>query len=238
MCLVRPSQRGRDDLTQSDRVHLDLRAWTLEIPPMRIPTLLPLLDRLPSDPYTHLGLPAALAPRLTPMQRAARHPQSWTEYRLLTALTLTGWSFRYSLAHADALAHGIDPIGGQYKRAFRQLTQAGLWEEARVRVTVHAVLVRLTPLGHSLLTKIGLTPVESEWERTEQMLYCVKWGEGRVARLRREFSRTGQHDRLSPFHPQRRGPSGRAHLQRVDAAGSLRPVGGRARPRGDGHGRR
>ena len=60
MCLVRPSQRGRDDLTQSDRVHLDLRAWTLEIPPMRIPTLLPLLDRLPSDPYTHLGLPAAL----------------------------------------------------------------------------------------------------------------------------------------------------------------------------------
>ena len=67
MCLVRSAQRGRDDLTQNDRVHLDLRAWstldlpawTLEIPPMRIPTLLPFLDRLPSDPHTHLGLPAA-----------------------------------------------------------------------------------------------------------------------------------------------------------------------------------
>ncbi len=132
-------------------------------------TLLPLLDRLPSDPHTFLGLPAALTPHLSTVKRATRHPQPWTEYRLLAALALSGWSFRYGLAHADAMSKETNPNGGQTKRAFRQLTSAGLWEEQRVRITVNAVLVRLTPLGHSLLTEVGLTPVESEWERIERL---------------------------------------------------------------------
>ncbi|MBP7961455.1 MAG: hypothetical protein KBG20_03795 [Caldilineaceae bacterium] len=124
-------------------------------------TLLPLLDRLPSDPHTFLGLPAALAPHLSTVKRATRRPQPWTEYRLLAALALSGWSFRYGL--------GADPNSGQTKRAFHQLTSAGLWEEQRVRITVNAVLVRLTPLARSLLTEVGLTPVESEWERMERL---------------------------------------------------------------------
>jgi hypothetical protein len=136
---------------------------------MHLTTLLPALDRLPSDPHTYLGLPAALAPYLSTVKRATRHPQPWTEYRLLAALALSGWSFRYSLAYADATSKGTDPASGQTKRAVRQLTAAGLWEEQRVRLTVHAVLVRLTPLGRSLLTEIGLTPVESEWERIERL---------------------------------------------------------------------
>jgi len=142
---VRPIQRGLEALSQTSRVHLDLGAkstlalgaWTQKRNPMNLDTLLPLLDRLPSDPHTYLDLPAALAPHLSTVKRATRRPQPWTEYRLLAALALSGWSFRYGL--------GTDPNSGQTKRAFRQLTSAGLWEEQRVRITVNAVLVRLTP---------------------------------------------------------------------------------------------
>ena len=139
---------------------------------MNIPTLYAQLDRLPSSPHHPLGLPLPLADYLTSMQRIWKPPHlplPWIEYRLLAALALSGWSMRFALVDAEADRRDRSPLGGTYLRACAHLDNAALWETARVRVGNAIALVRLTPLGRSLLTEIGLTPVESEWERIERL---------------------------------------------------------------------
>ena len=128
---------------------------------------------LPSSPRHHLGLPPPLVDHLSTVQRAVappRMPRPWVEYRLLAVLALSGWSLRFSLMSQEAEARNILPISGTLRRAAAYLTTSGLWQSATVRVAGSpTILVRLTDLGRSLLTEVGLEPVESEWERMERL---------------------------------------------------------------------
>lgn len=131
------------------------------------------LAALPADATHPLGLPQALAPWLTPHQRAPRHleitrlPRAWLEYRLLALLALSGWSMRWALVEAEAAVRGIQPNSGTFKRCVQQLADAGLWETAVVQTVGTYALVRLTQRGQDLLRALGMKPVASEWERLE-----------------------------------------------------------------------
>ena len=140
---------------------------------MRIDSLLDLLDLLPVDQNNPQIPPPALARHLSQMKRIARPPRlsrPMTEYRLLTALALGGWSLRYALVELESEVQGVGPQSGTLNRAVRHLSDADLWQTMNVRIAGrrHA-LVRLTPKGRDLLKDIGLDPVESEWERIERL---------------------------------------------------------------------
>ncbi|MGA1372756.1 MAG: hypothetical protein ACO3Z6_14230 [Pseudomonadales bacterium] len=128
------------------------------------------LSQLPTDEDAPNRVPEPLSFHLSQRKRVARTRLNlpWTEYRLLAALALSGWSLRYGLIQAEAAMQGQHPRNGTFIRAGAHLEKAGLWQVMTVRLNASVSLVQLTPLGRQLLTEIGVTPVYSEWEELQQ----------------------------------------------------------------------
>lgn len=146
---------------------------------MTTPTLAPetadlheRLRLLPTDPGQPFAIPAALHPLLSvaqmKRQSSVKQARVWLEYRLLALLAYSGWSLRWSLTEWEAHRRGIGIKSGSIKRAVRRL-EACAWECKTIRTVGTYTLVRLSPEAKERLQAVGLSAVESEWERIERL---------------------------------------------------------------------
>jgi hypothetical protein len=83
----------------------------------------------------------------------------------LYLLATTGWSLRYAIDEALALAVGIGPGSGSVKRLFARLEKMGLVVSQVYDVGgVRAAILLLSERGRQVAQGCGFVPVPSEWE--------------------------------------------------------------------------